>query len=321
MMLNGGFDPVLARGRGVWMLDVYSGETLWKYTDDDLKAAMGAKANMWSVPATVAMTDIGDANQATLDGDGYFDTANWGDLGGTLFVARMKTPGVRGGAGNLVQNWHVGRAFEEQRQASNDQLFAGRTEFFHMSANAIHLRTGVQHTYLGGGNRDQLLQGGAACGPNNVLGCFQAGCKRLGHHQLQLRQLRRHQHHHLHGREDGAQHHRQHLRRPAHLRPRSAPACSSRSPAGPAAALTTATMACDSSGTCSSRNPAATASLFPTKAHHADPAQPLLRALVLRRHPQLRHRGRGVHLRRRPASPTVAYAASCPGPHRQTPAP
>lgn len=176
VMLNGGFDPALARGRGVWMLDVWSGETIWKYTDDDLKAAFGAKANMWPVAASVGMVDIGNADQAILSGDGYFDTANWGDLGGTLFVARMMAPGTRGGASNQVTNWTVARAFEEQRQTNDDQLFTGRTEFFHMSANAIHLRTGALHTYLGGGNRDELLQTTAACGPNNVLGCFQGGC-------------------------------------------------------------------------------------------------------------------------------------------------
>ena len=312
VMLNGGFDPVLARGRGVWMLDVFSGETLWKYTDDDLKAAMGAKANMWSVPATVAMTDIGDANQATLDGDGYFDTANWGDLGGTLFVARMKTPGVRGGAGNLVQNWHVGRAFEEQRQASNDQLFAGRTEFFHMSANAIHLRTGVQHTYLGGGNRDQLLQGGAACGPNNVLGCFQAGCSGSVTTSSSY----------------GSCGVTNTITSTAGRMVLSTTANSCADPhtcgslsagvqlsltCGTSTGTTTASMTCDSSGTCSSRNPAATASLFPTK---------LTTPTQRNRFYGLWSYGGTRSFATAAAASTydtgrltdVAYAASCPGP-------
>jgi type IV pilus assembly protein PilY1 len=263
VMLNGGFDPVLTRGRGVWMLDVWSGEMLWKYTDDDLKANIGVKANMWSVPATVALTDIGDASQAVLDGDGYFDTANWGDLGGTLFVARMKTPGTRVGNG-LVNNWWVGRAFEEQRQASNDQLFAGRSEFFHMSANAIHLRTGALHTYLGGGNRDQLLQSGAACGPNNVLGCFQAGCTgsvttsstygscgttnqiTSAGGRMVLSTMTN-----------------------SCTDPHTCSALSSSvqlslTCAG-SSGTTTANLICDASGTCSARNPAAPANLFPTK--------------------------------------------------------
>jgi type IV pilus assembly protein PilY1 len=260
-MLNGGFDPSLARGRGVWMVDVWSGATLWKYTDADLKAAYGANANMWPVAATVAMTDIGDASQATIDADGYFDTANWGDLGGTLYVARMRDPGTV--VNGLVTNWPVARAFEEQRQVSGDQAFAGRTEFFHMTANALHLRTGVQHTYLGGGNRDELLQTGAACGPNNVLGCFQAGCSGSMTTKTDFGSCAVTNTATASG---------------GKMTFTTANTCSSTiAPASLASTATltlncggstgtnTGNMVCDTTGTCSSRTPIAEANLFPTK--------------------------------------------------------
>jgi type IV pilus assembly protein PilY1 len=176
VMVNGGYDPTLTRGRGVWMLDVWTGKPVWRFTDDDLKDLHGTDANMWSVPAAVGMVDIGTADQAILDADGFFDTATWGDMGGQLFVARFHEPGNVSASTDRVDNWFAARSFEEQRQADDSQFFTGRTEFFFMTANAIDLDRGYLHSYLGGGNREHLLQVGAACGPGNILACCQADC-------------------------------------------------------------------------------------------------------------------------------------------------
>ena len=176
VMVNGGYDPTLTRGRGVWMLDVWTGKPVWRFTDDELKDLHGNDANMWPVPAAVGMVDIGTADQANLDGDGFFDTATWGDMGGQLFVARFQEAGRISPATGRVENWFGARAFEERRQTTDAQFFEGRTEFFHMTANVIDLDRGYLHSYLGGGNREHLLQVGAACGPANILSCCQAGC-------------------------------------------------------------------------------------------------------------------------------------------------
>jgi type IV pilus assembly protein PilY1 len=176
VVVNGGYDPTLTRGRGIWMLDVWTGQVVWRFTDDDLKDQIDADASMWSVPAAVGMLDVGDADEAILDGDGFFDTATWGDMGGQLFVARFQTVGTLNATTKRIDNWWAARAFEEQRQTTDAQFFQGRSEFFHMTANVVDLDTGFVHSYLGSGNREHLLQTGAACGPGNILGCCQAGC-------------------------------------------------------------------------------------------------------------------------------------------------
>ncbi|BDG04277.1 pilus assembly protein [Anaeromyxobacter oryzae] len=176
VMLNGGYDPTLTRGRGVWMADVWTGQMIWRFTDDDMKALNGANANMWSVPAAVGLLDVGNADQPILDGDGFFDTATWGDMGGQLFVARFQDPGVKDATTQRMGNWYAARAFEEQRQTTDSQFFSGRSEFYQMTANVVDLDTGYVRSYLGSGSREHLLQVGASCGPGNILGCCQAGC-------------------------------------------------------------------------------------------------------------------------------------------------
>jgi type IV pilus assembly protein PilY1 len=176
VMVNGGYDPTLTRGRGVWMLDVWTGKPVWRFTNDEFKTQFGNAGALWPVPAAVGMVDIGTADQPILDADGFFDTATWGDMGGQIFVARFQEPGRITCPTCLVDNWFAARAFEEQRQTTDEQGFSGRTEFFFMTANAIDLDRGYLHSYVGGGNREHLLQVGAACGPGNILACCQAGC-------------------------------------------------------------------------------------------------------------------------------------------------
>jgi type IV pilus assembly protein PilY1 len=175
VMVNGGYDPTLTRGRGVWMLDAWTGAVVWKFTDAELKMDVDAQATMWPVPGSIGLADVGEPRQGADDGDGFMDTATWGDMGGQLFVARFQAIGELDASGR-VKNWHAARAFEEQRRDTAGQVFAGRSEFFQMTANTFDLETGHLLTHLGSGDREHLLQVGAACGPGNVLGCCQAGC-------------------------------------------------------------------------------------------------------------------------------------------------
>ena len=178
VMLNGGYDPTLGSGNAVWMVDVWTGAVIWRFTDDDFKAqnGYGSGTSMYSIPAAVALTDIGDPSQPAFDGDGYFDTATWGDFGGSLFVARFLEPGTLDATTGRVTNWFAARTFEEQRRADDLQFATGRSPVFFMTANTFDPAGKALHTYVGSGNRERIMQQGEACGPDNLFGCCRGGC-------------------------------------------------------------------------------------------------------------------------------------------------
>lgn len=183
VMINGGYDPAMALGRVMWMVDVWTGKVLWRFSDDDFKASMGFGdgTSMFPVAAGAALLDIGDLSGSGLDMDGYFDTATWGDLGGNLWVARFHAPGIRGGeeeeeGDGLVTNWFAARAFEERRRTDDLQGTLGRNEFFYMTANTFEPVTRTLRTFLGTANRERLMDQSAKCGSDNLLGCCRAGC-------------------------------------------------------------------------------------------------------------------------------------------------
>jgi type IV pilus assembly protein PilY1 len=174
--LNGGYDPGLTRGKGVWLVDAWTGDVLWRFTNDDFQNDVNNNGAMWPVAASPALVDTGKSADASAEYDGFFDTLTWADIGGQTWVARLDPPGVIDGTTHRVNNWAAARSFEEQRQGNDSQLITGRSEFYFMPANAVDSATKYLHTYVGSGNREHLLQVGAACGPDNVLACCQAGC-------------------------------------------------------------------------------------------------------------------------------------------------
>ena len=181
-MLNGGYDPTLNRGRAVWTVDAWTGAVVWRYTDTDFKTnivgnASNSTTSMFPVPAGIAMMDIGDPSNGTgLDSDNFFDTATWGDLGGNLFVARFDQPGKRDPVTGRVTNWRAARAFEQGRTATDAQYGTNRNEFYYMTSNAFEPQRHTLRTLIGSGNREQILEQGQGCGPDNVMACCQAGC-------------------------------------------------------------------------------------------------------------------------------------------------
>jgi type IV pilus assembly protein PilY1 len=177
-MINGGYDPAMGAGRAVWMVDVWTGRALWRFTDDDFKAmhGRGSGVSMFPVPAAVGLVDLGDTSRPRYDADGYFDTATWGDMGGNLFVARFQEPGVVDATTGRVGNWHAARTFETQRRADDMQFAAGRSPIFFMTANTYDPQGKALHTYAGTGNRERIMQQGEVCGPDNLIGCCRAGC-------------------------------------------------------------------------------------------------------------------------------------------------
>jgi type IV pilus assembly protein PilY1 len=184
VMLGGGYDPTLTLGRAVFTLDAWTGQTVWRFTDDDFKANLsfsGASApSMFPVTAGISMVDIGDP--ALLSNmDGFFDTATWGDLGGNLWVARFWAPGVIDSTTKRVNNWYAARVFEELRRSDNaqyayDSSGAARNELFYMTANSYDPKWKKLHTYVGSGNREQLMLQTASCSTDDLLGCCRAGC-------------------------------------------------------------------------------------------------------------------------------------------------
>jgi type IV pilus assembly protein PilY1 len=179
VMINGGYDPTLTRGRAVWMVDAWTGGVVWRFTDTDFKtnvvgSAGNTSTSMFPVPAGVGLVDIGDPTALT-DSDNFFDTATWGDMGGNLFVARFWDPGTRDSSGR-VTNWKAARTFEQSRQTNDTQYAGTRTEFFYMTANAYEPQRRSLRTLIGTGNREQILEQGQTCGPDNVFSCCQAGC-------------------------------------------------------------------------------------------------------------------------------------------------
>ncbi len=178
VMINGGYDPTLTLGRVVYMLDAWTGKTLWRFTDADFKAqtGYGSGTSMFPVPAAVGLVDIGDPTQQASDADGFFDTATWGDLGGNLWVARFHAPGVVDATTDRVNNWFAARTFEQRRRTDDSQHSSGRNEFYYMTANAYEPTGRTLRTYLGSGNREQIMSQKASCGTDNLLACCQAGC-------------------------------------------------------------------------------------------------------------------------------------------------
>lgn len=178
VMINGGFDPAMDRGRAVYMVDAWTGKTLWRFTDDDFKAQQGygSGTSMFPVPAGVSMVDIGDPTQASSDADGFFDTATWGDLGGNLWVARFWDPGTVDAGTGRVTNWYAARTFEQQRRTDDLQGVANRSEFFYMTANTFEPTSRTLRTFLGSGNRERMMDQTGSCTNDNLVGCCQGGC-------------------------------------------------------------------------------------------------------------------------------------------------
>jgi type IV pilus assembly protein PilY1 len=186
VMINGGYDPMMTQGRAVFMLDAWTGSTLWRYTDADFKAQMayGTNVSMFPVPGAVVMADVGLATAGRVV-DGFWDTGVWGDLGGNLFVGRFLEPGRIDPLTGRVGNWYAARAFEQRRQTDNSQHATNRSEFFFMPDVAWDPGSKTLRALLGSGNRERIMAQSSTCGTDNLMGCCQAGCTNVTATSLQ----------------------------------------------------------------------------------------------------------------------------------------
>ncbi|WP_257452114.1 pilus assembly protein [Archangium lipolyticum] len=164
-MLNGGYSADLARGRGVYMLDAWTGRKLWSFTDE-------VQHRMMPIAAAPALVDIGRAEDLRMDLDGFFDTMVVGDLGGQVWTFRFHEPGVLGSDG-LVQNWFGARSLEMARDGKAHQ----KQPFFHLASTVRQPETGWLRAFLGTGERQHLRsKEGTNCGPDDLLACVRMKC-------------------------------------------------------------------------------------------------------------------------------------------------
>lgn len=161
VFLNGGYSADLTRGRGLYVLDAWTGQKLWTF---------GADA-MMPVAAAPALVDVGKALDIKADQDGFFDTVVVGDLGGQVWTFRLFEPGDD--ATGTVTNWYGARTFEIAKGQPAHQ----KTPFFNIASNTLQPETGWLRSYLGTGDRQHLRDTeGDACGPDNLLACVRMKC-------------------------------------------------------------------------------------------------------------------------------------------------
>jgi type IV pilus assembly protein PilY1 len=171
--LSGGFDPMGLRGRGVHMVDVWTGTELFDFSlptsgctnSTDPRCQLKAP-----IASTVGMVMWGTSESAntSFGNQGFFDTATFGDTAGQIWTLRFSDPGELDSGTKLASNWFGGRAFQVTG-CSNQP-------FFYITANA-QVPGGWLRTYAGTGDRYNLLDlYGGTCGPDNLRACAERGC-------------------------------------------------------------------------------------------------------------------------------------------------
>ncbi len=104
----------------------------------------------------------------SLENDGYFDTATFGDTGGQLWVLRFSQPGKLDATTRKVTNWYGARIMSMPG--------CGAQPFFYITGN-VALRQGYYRVVAGTGDRYNLLDtNGGQCDPDNPRACAQRGC-------------------------------------------------------------------------------------------------------------------------------------------------
>jgi type IV pilus assembly protein PilY1 len=177
-MVGGGFDPAYGRGRGVHMIDVWTGKEVFDFSQPAgcVPASVDPKCKLqFPVAASMAMVMWGNQSRRLGDDppDGFFDTATFGDTGGQLWTVRFRKPGRINGATGLVDNWFGGRSYK----FSDANLFCGDNQpFFYITSNTW-LTNGLWRTFAGTGDRYNLLNPrGGTCSPDNIRACIMKGC-------------------------------------------------------------------------------------------------------------------------------------------------
>lgn len=183
--LSGGWSPGRERGRGIYVVDAYSGsvsgrsDNLWwsfEYDEDASGDTLEPRSKlMQSVTAPVALVDYG-ANAAPGQ-DGFFDTALFADLNGQVWVARMFAPGEVDATTKQINNWVGARALEMDKNAATTNSITRKQSFFYLTSSVIEPGSNKLLAVLGSGNRYALLEPGpGTCRFDNPLACAKSNC-------------------------------------------------------------------------------------------------------------------------------------------------
>ena len=160
---GGGFDTAYLRGRGVYVLDAWTGQQVWRFYRRDSSGSSDPRNSIRPIVAPVSLLDT--------NSDGLFDTAVVGDTGGQVWTLSLLNPGTPGSNG-LYNNWYGGRAFTQ----FSGQAFYQRSPFF-QRATAVVLANGAVRVYLGSGDRDHIKDAnGGTCGLANLGACVRKNC-------------------------------------------------------------------------------------------------------------------------------------------------
>jgi type IV pilus assembly protein PilY1 len=161
--LGGGFDPAYLRGRAIYVLDVWTGQQIYRFSSADASGNSDPRRSLFPVAAPVSLADT--------DADGLFDTAVVGDTGGQVWTVGMGDPGRADGSG-LYSNWYAARAFVQ----FDDKPFWHRSAFFQRAVLGL-LPGNVWRLFMGAGDRDQIKDpNGGTCGLANLGACLRKNC-------------------------------------------------------------------------------------------------------------------------------------------------
>lgn len=180
--LSGGYDQQLVRGRGVHMVDAWTGREYfdfsYPYDGTDVQSDDPRWHLRYPVPATVGMVQWGPGprreNGLGMANNLYFDLATFGDAGGQLWLVRFHDPGKLGASGR-VENWFGGRVYQMGGRVAESLGYAH--PFFYITSNTAMPNEYTYRVYAGTGDRYNLLDtNGGICGPDNLRACAQRGC-------------------------------------------------------------------------------------------------------------------------------------------------
>ncbi len=170
VFFNGGNDPNMLRGRGMAIVNIADGSTLWSFFSGD--GSTNSDGLRYPIAAPMAMLDVGNAYNSTPDQDLLFDTATVGDYGGAVWTVRFWMPGELDADGK-VTNWFAARSFEIDAGSGN----AVRPAFAQMTSNVLQPDTGYLRTFIGSGDRNNLTdKPGEFCRLGNPRACARQGC-------------------------------------------------------------------------------------------------------------------------------------------------
>lgn len=174
VVLGGGYDPSWRRGRSLNVLDVWTGQPIWRFAAADATDATDLRGQLGPVAATPALLDMGASALAQNNVDGLFDTVVFADVFGQVWVARLFDPAEDTNNDGLADNWHAARAFVQH----DGGALSARSPFFQMPEATVAPDTGMVRAYLGGGDRANVRSiDGGTCGLSNLSACVRKGCQ------------------------------------------------------------------------------------------------------------------------------------------------